>query len=41
VSPLAQLIAPLLDLVGMDIEILHQLDQGLLARDRGLPHLRL
>jgi hypothetical protein len=38
---LQELIAPLLDLVRMHIEILCQLDQGLLALDRGHRHFRL
>jgi len=33
-----KLVAPLLDLVRMDVEILRQLDQGLLALDRGYSH---
>ena len=38
---LQQLIAPLLDLVRMNVEILRQLDQRLLALDRGHRHFRL
>ncbi len=38
---LKQLVAPLLDLVRMDIEILRQLNQGLLALDSGNRHFRL
>jgi hypothetical protein len=38
---LKKLITPLLDLVGMEVEILRQLDQGLLALDRGHRHFRL
>ena len=36
-----ELITPLLDLVGMKIEILRQLDQGLLTPDRGHRRFRL
>ncbi len=39
--PLKQLVSPLLDLVGMDVELLRQLDHGLLALDRGYRHFRL
>jgi len=38
--PLKQLVSPLLDPVGMDVEFLRQLDHGLLALDRGYRHLR-
>src|SRR6056297_1695431 len=38
---LEQLVAPLLDLVRMDVEILRQFDQRLLALDRGHRHFRL
>src|SRR5690606_17591833 len=39
--PLKQLIAPLFDLVRMDVELLRQLDHGLLALDRRHSHFRL
>ena len=39
--PFEQLIAPLLDLVGVHVEILRKLDQGSLAFDRGYRHFRL
>ncbi len=35
---LKQLVAPLLDLVRMDVEFLRKLDHGLLALDRGYRH---
>ena len=35
---LQKLIAPLLDLVRMQVELLRQLDQGSLALDRGYRH---
>ena len=35
---LKKLVAPLLDLVRMNVKILRQLDQGLLALDRGYSH---
>ena len=35
---LQELVAPLLDLVRMNVKILRQLDQGLLALDRGYSH---
>src|SRR5690606_18135975 len=38
---LKQLIAPLLDLVRVDVEVLRQFDQGLLALDRRHRHFRL
>ena len=37
-SPFGQLIAPLLDLVGVNVEILRKPDQGSLALDRGYRH---
>src|ERR1019366_4568074 len=40
-SPFEQLRLPLGDLVGMDIELLHQFDHRLLALDRGQSHFRL
>jgi len=39
--PFEQLIAPLLDLVGVHVEILRKLDQGSFAFDRGYRHFRL
>jgi hypothetical protein len=39
--PLKQLVSPLLDLVRMDVELLRQLDHGLLSLDRGYRHFRL
>jgi len=38
---LKQLIAPLFDLVRMNVELLRQLDHGLLALDRCYRHFRL
>ena len=35
---LQELVAPLLDLVGVDVEVLSQFDQGLPALDRGNSH---
>ena len=40
-SPLKQLVSPLLDLVRGNVELLRQLDQGLLALDRRDHHFRL
>src|ERR1035438_8752434 len=40
-SPFEQLRLPLGDLVGMDIELLHQFGKRLLALDRGQSHFRL
>jgi hypothetical protein len=38
---LKKLITSLLDLVGMEVEILRKLDQGLLVLDRSSRHFRL